>query len=182
MLLLTPVASAFAAGTCAPPSESAPRPPDCALDQRAYDESIARVVLAGPGVRGARGAAPTISCHGSTRRSCGGGAQNLTPTTLELAGSTPVVGSGRTTACRRVVHGKILNRAVPRAGLRLRRGVGPGRAAWGRSSGRSPTFLMVFWGAATASSSRPLMDGAGLVAKLKAGCRVAVPRRCRRRE
>ena len=121
MLLLTPVASAFAAGDAVllKPSELAPR--TAALIARlingAYDENIARVVLGGPQTSAALAALPLdhLVFTGSTRvgklvaAAC---ARNLTPTTLELGGKCPVVVGTRAdvTACaKRVVHGKILN-------------------------------------------------------------------------
>ena len=121
MLLLTPVASAFAAGDAVllKPSELAPR--TAALIARlvngAYDESIARVVLGGPRTSAALAALPLdhLVFTGSTRvgklvaAAC---AQNLTPTTLELGGKCPVIVGRRAdvAACaKRVVHGKILN-------------------------------------------------------------------------
>ena len=121
MLLLTPVASAFAAGDAVllKPSELAPRTAllIARLVNGAYDESIARVVLGGPQTSAALAALPLdhLVFTGSTRvgklvaAAC---AQNLTPTTLELGGKCPVIVGRRAdvVACaKRVVHGKILN-------------------------------------------------------------------------
>ena len=120
MLLLTPVASAFAAGDAVllKPSELAPRTAllIARLVNGAYDESIARVVLGGPRTSAALAALPLdhLVFTGSTRvgklvaAAC---AQNLTPTTLELGGKCPVIVGRRADAgrARRVVRGKILN-------------------------------------------------------------------------
>ena len=145
MLLLTPVASAFAAGDAVllKPSELAPRTAllIARLVNGAYDESIARVVLGGPRTSAALAALPLdhLVFTGSTRvgklvaAAC---AQNLTPTTLELGGKCPVIVGRRADVdrvreARRPRQDFEFRADLPRAGLRVRRGVGPGRLRQG---------------------------------------------------
>ena len=121
MLLLTPMASALAAGDSIllKPSELAPRTAAlmAQLINEAFAESVARVVLGGPAVSSALASLELdhLVFTGSTRvgklvaQAC---AANLVPCTLELGGKCPVIigTRARIYACaKRIAHGKILN-------------------------------------------------------------------------
>mmetsp|Transcript_26335 Transcript_26335/g.79439 ORF Transcript_26335/g.79439 Transcript_26335/m.79439 type:complete len:517 (-) Transcript_26335:53-1603(-) len=121
MLVIGPLASAFAAGNSVmiKPSEYAPATAAILgkLVNAAYDETVAHVCNGGASVAAAFCALPFdhIVFTGSTtvgKLVAKAAAENLTPVTLELGGKCPVIigaDANIANAAARVAHGKVLN-------------------------------------------------------------------------
>ncbi len=120
-LLLTPLASAIAAGNCAvlKPSELAPQASDvvAALVRETFTEAFISVVSGGPDVAEALLAEQfdKIFFTGSTRVGrlvMAAAAKHLTPVTLELGGKCPAIVCGDADvelAAKRIAWGKFMN-------------------------------------------------------------------------
>jgi aldehyde dehydrogenase (NAD+) len=120
-LLLTPLASAIAAGNCAvlKPSELAPRTAEviAALVRESFTEDLVSVVTGGPDVAEALLAErfDKIFFTGSTqvgRLVMAAAAKHLTPVTLELGGKCPAIvcaDASLALAARRLAWGKFMN-------------------------------------------------------------------------